>query len=376
MTRILMDGRYLGPRASGIGRYQRELVGQMQRLRPSLDFRFIVRHEGDQKPLSSSAGLKFDRAPYGPFTSFVLGGRLPQAGPVDLFHSPFHVLPRGVTCPAVLTLHDTFNFQQNKTSNYPPPISWGEWAYFLWAVPDSLRRARRVLCVSQTTADEIARLVPQTTGKLRVVPHGVAPVFRQLADREAVAARCAELVGSNEPFLLSIGGVSPNKNHERMLRAFAAAFPKGSRVTLAVVNRFGSPARLQALARELHVSERYVSLGSPSDEDLVRLLNGATGLAFCSIVEGFGIPILEAMACGCPVITSTISCMPEVAGEAAMLSDPYDVSDMARAMRRLVDEPSLREELRARGLTRAAKFTWEQAARSTLEVYDECLQSA
>jgi glycosyltransferase involved in cell wall biosynthesis len=376
MTRVLMDGRYLGPRASGIGRYQRELVSEMQRLRPSLDFRFVVRKRGDEKPLVSNGGLEFDHQPYGPFTSLVLGGRLPQAGAVDLFHSPFHVLPRGVKCPAVLTLHDTFNFQQNKTSNHPPPISWGEWAYFLWAVPDSLRRARRVVCVSQTTADEIVRLVPEVTDKLRVVPHGVARVFRQLEERATVASRSAQLVGSPEPYLLSIGGVSPNKNHERMLRAFAAAFPDGSSVRLAVVNRFGDPSKLQALASELGVAERYVSLGSPNDEDLVCLLNGATGLAFCSIVEGFGIPILEAMACGCPVITSTISCMPEVAGDAALLVDPYQVADISRAMTRLLSEPGLREDLRARGQARAAKFTWEQAARSTLEVYDECLKSA
>jgi glycosyltransferase involved in cell wall biosynthesis len=376
MTGVLMDGRYLGPRASGIGRYQRELVSEMQRLRPSLDFRFIVRHRGDEQPLASKGTLEFDHEPYGPFTSLVLGGRLQQAGSVDLFHSPFHVLPRGLKCPAVLTLHDTFNFQQHKTSNNPPPISWGEWAYFLWAVPDSLRRARRVICVSQTTADEIVRLVPPVRGKLRVVPHGVAPVFRRLEDRAAVAARCARLVGSSEPYLLGIGGVSPNKNHERMLRAFAAAFPAGSKQRLAVVNRFGDVSRLKAQARELGVADRYVSLGSPNDEDLVRLLNGATGLAFCSIVEGFGIPILEAMACGCPVITSTVSCMPEVSGDAALLVDPYDVGAIARAMQRLVSESGLREELQTRGSARAAKFTWEQAARSTLEVYDQCLTSA
>jgi glycosyltransferase involved in cell wall biosynthesis len=161
-----------------------------------------------------------------------------------------------------------------------------------------------------------------------------------------------------------------------MLRAFATAFPAGSSVRLAVVNRFGSPARLRALASELGVSERYVSLGSPNDEDLVRLLNGATALSFCSTVEGFGIPILEAMACGCPVITSTVSCMPEVAGDAAVLVDPYDVADISRAMRRLLTEPGLREDLRARGLARAENFTWQRAARLTLEVYDECLKSA
>jgi glycosyltransferase involved in cell wall biosynthesis len=376
MTTILMDGRYLTSRASGIGRYQRELVSEMQRLRPELDFRFIVRRAGDPAPLKASSELEFDHLPYGPYTSLVLDQRLWRAGSVDLFHSPFHVMPRRMACPALLTMHDAFNFEQNKTSNYPPPISWAEWAYFSWAIQNSLLRARRVLCVSQTTADELRKRVPSTRDKLRVVPHGVTHIFRPLADRERVATRCSALLGTAEPFLLSIGAVSPNKNHFRTLRAFAAAFPGDSPVRLAVVNRFGDPAPLAALARELGGAHRYLLLGSPADDDLVTLLNGASGLLFCSTVEGFGLPILEAMACGCPVITSRTSCMPEVAGDAALLADPHDAEDMASAMRRLMREPSLQGELRERGLERARRFTWTQAARSTLEVYDECLACA
>jgi glycosyltransferase involved in cell wall biosynthesis len=348
----------------------------MQQLRPQLDFRFIVRHEGDHAPLKSSREVVFDHWVYGPHTSLLLDRHLPRAGEVDLFHSPFHVLPRRVTCPALLTMHDAFNFEQNKTSNYAPPISWAEWAYFLWAIPQSLQRARAVLCVSRTTADEMHRRVPKASSKLRVVPHGVTRIFRRLDDREAVLERCAELLGSPEPFLLSVGGVSPNKNHFRMLRAFAAAFPPGSKVRLGIVHRFGDAAPLRKLAEKLGVAERYVPLGSPSDADLVTLLNGAKALAFCSIVEGFGLPILEAMACACPVITSTISCMPEVAGDAALLADPYDVADIARCMRRVVDERALSRELGARGQARAARFTWERAAKDTLEVYDECLECA
>jgi glycosyltransferase involved in cell wall biosynthesis len=373
---ILVDGRYLGSRASGIGRYNRELVAGMQSLRPELEFRFIVRRYGDGRDLKSKGSIEFDHEPYGPFTSLLLGKRLHLAGSADVFHSPFHVLPRALTCPSVVTIHDAFQFDQQKASNYPAPVSWAEWAYFLWAVPETLKRARRVVCVSQTTADEIVRRIPSVRDKLRVIPHGVTTLFRRLEDRAEVASRCEALLGSAQPFVLSIGGVSPNKNHERTLRAFASAFPEGSPVRLAVVTRFGSAARLVALARELGVSERYVPLGSPSDQDLVTLLNGAAALSFCSTVEGFGLPILEAMACGCPVLTSSTSCMPEVAGDAALLADPYSTRDMAAKLRALLDNDGLREDLRAMGLERVQSFTWEKAARATLEVYDECLASA
>jgi glycosyltransferase involved in cell wall biosynthesis len=373
---ILVDGRYLGSRASGIGRYNRELVAGMQRLRPELAFRFIVRRHGDGGCLKSKGSLEFDHEPYGPFTSLLLGKRLHLAGSVDVFHSPFHVLPRALSCPSVVTIHDAFQFDQQRASNYPAPISWAEWAYFLWAVPETLKRAGCIVCVSQTTADEVLRRFPRVRDKLRVVPHGVTASFQRLEDREEVARRCEALLGSAQPFVLSIGGVSPNKNHERTLRAFAAAFPKGSPVRLAVVTRFGSAARLVTLARSLGVSDRYLPLGSPSDQDLVALLNGASLLSFCSTVEGFGLPILEAMACGCPVLTSRTSCMPEVAGGAALLADPYRTGEMAEKMRTLLAEAGLREELRAKGLERARSFTWEKAARATLEVYDECFASA
>lgn len=372
----MADGRYLGSRASGIGRYNRELVLGMQRLRPELEFRFIVRRYGDGGGIRAKGSYEFDHEPYGPFTSLLLGKRLHLAGSADVFHSPFHVLPRALACPSVVTIHDAFQFEQQKASNYPAPVSWAEWAYFLWAVPETLKRARRVVCVSQATADEIVRRLPSVSDKVRVIPHGVTPLFRRLEDRVEVASRCEALLGSAEPFLLSIGGVSPNKNHERMLRAFASAFPEGSPVRLAVVTRFGSAARLVALAHELGVAERYVPLGSPSDQDLVALLNGATALSFCSTVEGFGLPILEAMACGCPVLTSNTSCMPEVAGDAALLADPFSVRDMAAKMRALLNNAELRTELRALGLERVRSFTWERAARSTLEVYDECLAGA
>ena len=360
MTSVMLDARYLGNKPSGIGRYCSEVVAAMQRQDDTLDFRFVLRRRGDAGALRGSHNEIFDAQPYGLRTSLLLGRQL-GARPADVFHSPFHVLPVGLSCATVVTMHDMFNFTQPRTSNMPFPISWLEWGYFLATIPASLRRADRVISVSRTTADLLIAKLPELRPKIRVIHHGVDPRFRRSDNKPIVGG----------PFMLSIGALSPNKNHMRMLEAFARAFPEPSEVRLVRVSRFGADATLLKRERELGMSHRIVSLRTPSDDEVIALLSAARALLFCSLVEGFGLPILEAMACGCPVLTSTRSCMPEVAGDAAELVDPYDVAAMARAMRRLHDEPDLRAELGARGLARAESFSWDKAAKLHRDVYAE-----
>jgi glycosyltransferase involved in cell wall biosynthesis len=372
MTQITFDGRYLGPEPSGIGRYARELVVGIKKLRPAWSWRLVVRHAGDETDLAPARIDLFDAQPYGPATSFRLARKLGPR-PSELFHSPFHVMPRGLRCPTVLTMHDAFNFEQPKLSNWPFPINWVEYGYFLWAVPDSMRRANQILCVSARTVDELVRYVPDCKHKMHVVHHGVSAQFQPAADPSHDRARASALLGFDDPFVLSIGGVSPNKNHPGMMRAFTKAFPSHSKVHWVSVNRFGDPKRLRLLARELGIENRYHPLSMPSDSDVLSLLRTAMFLSFCSLVEGFGLPIIEAMASGCPVLTSDVSCLPEVAGNGALLVDPTLVPQMAASMRKLADEPSLRDDLRGRGLERARAFPLEKAARLTVEVYEAAM---
>jgi glycosyltransferase involved in cell wall biosynthesis len=367
----MLDGRYLGPSPSGVGRYCREVVAAMQRQDPEVGWQFVVRHRGDESPLVSTRRVEFDSGAYGPRTSLALGRRVGRE-PAELFHSPFHVLPRGLTCATVVTMHDDFNFIQHRTSNYRFPVNYVEWAYFLLAVPDSLRRATRIVCVSRSTADALTRRMPEMRDKLRVIHHGVAEHFRVLAEDE-VAPTCQRLVGQ-EPFLLSIGPISPNKNHEAMLRAFAGAFDRRG-PKLVRISRFGDTTGLARTARALGVADRVVALERPTDEEVLRLMNGAAGLAFCSTIEGFGMPVLEAMACGCPVLTSNVSSLPEVAGEAALYCDPFDTDSIAAGMKKLIGDASLRDDLRARGFERIEQFTWERSAALHREVYREALDA-
>jgi len=371
---VMMDGRYLGPNPSGTGRYCSEVVARMQAQEPGLRWRFVVKHRGDEQQLAHEDVLPFDHEVYGPWTSFVLGGRLGRR-PADVYHSPFHVLPRGLDCPTVVTLHDMFHFHQPTNTSKSLVVSGAEWAYFLVAIPESLRRADRIVCVSRATADALLARYPELRSKVRVIHHGVTAPFGRLEPSPENAATRRNLVGER-PYFLCVGGMSPNKNHARTLEAYARAVgDRKDAPMLVVVSRRGNAKKLAQRAAELGVADRYLGIQTVTDRELAVLYNGATGLLFVSKAEGFGLPALEALACGCPVITSNVSAMPEVVGDAALLANPLDLDDVARQVRRLAFEPTLRDELSAKGLERAKSFTWETSAREHVEVYREAMSA-
>ena len=175
-------------------------------------------------------------------------------------------------------------------------------------------------------------------------------------------------------FFLSVGVLAPQKNLERLLRAFAQVRDGTTRLVLA-----GRPAGayadaiLRPLTRTLGVEEHVVFAGATDDEALCALYHAAVALVYPSLADGFGLPIVEAMACGCPVITSNVSSMPEVAGDAALLVDPRAVAALAGALEHLLAAPAVRADLAARGRARAALFTWDEAARQTLRCYGEAV---
>ena len=369
MVSVMVDARHMSREPTGVGRYCYEAVAAMQAQDPSIDWRFVLRRRGDEGALGSSRTVTFNALPYGLRTSLMLTAWIGKR-PADIFHSAFHVVPLGLRCATVMTMHDAMNRWQRQMSNYWFPLNWLEWIYYHSAIPLSLRRAQRVICVSKATADALVAWIPSVRDKIRVIHHGVGSQFKKIDESQVAAAR-ARLVGDGD-YILTLGSISPNKNQERLLAAYAAAFADGG-PKLVRVSRFGSGDYVRKKAQQLGVADRVVSLVSPSDEDLVALLNGALGLAFCSIEEGFGLPILEAMACGCPVLTSNVSCMPEIAGDAGLFADPLDIEDMAKAMRNLAGDAALRADLSARGLERVPHFSWERSAELHREVYAEAL---
>jgi glycosyltransferase involved in cell wall biosynthesis len=209
--------------------------------------------------------------------------------------------------------------------------------------------------------------------KIVVVHHGVAGRFRPHEDDRRSLVDGVQPDASQqpatprEPYFLYVGTIQPRKNLVRLLEAFAQLSPEAPRLVIAGKRGWLS-APIERRAAELGLAERVVFAGYVPDAELPGLLRGALAFVFPSLYEGFGMPVLEAMAAGVPVLTSSTSALPEVAGDAALLVDPCDTAAIAGGMARLAGDASLRADLRARGLARAAEFTWERCARETLAV--------
>jgi len=206
------------------------------------------------------------------------------------------------------------------------------------------------------------------------VPHGVEARF-QPPSRQQTAA-LADQLGLRQPYFLHMGTNKPHKNIANLVAAWEQ-LPEVLRRRYSLV--FGGTPDVRyptaaALAAQYGVSESVHELGAIAEADLPALYGGASGFIFPSLAEGFGLPVLEAMACGCPVACSNVSSLPEVSGEAALLFDPYNASAIARSLLLLAEKPELRSTLRQAGLEHAARYTWQTAATATLAVYQRAIQ--
>jgi glycosyltransferase involved in cell wall biosynthesis len=295
-----------------------------------------------------------------------LGPELARARP-DVAFIPAHVVPIGRPRNAVVTIHDLgyLAFPAAHTARRRLELHLTT----LWSV----RAARRVIAISAATRDDLVRHYRADPARIAVVHHGLSGAqFRPAAPDEVAAAR--ERHGLRRPYFLYLGTLQPRKNLERLIDAFARAAGSGAlgEAELVIGGRRGwLSEQIERRAGALGLSGRVRLAGYLPDADLPALLSGALAFAFPSLYEGFGLPVLEAMACGAPVLTSATSSLPEVAGDAALLVDPHDEAAIAAGLARLAADAGLRAELRERGLAHAARFTWERCARETLDVLRE-----
>ncbi|OPL19725.1 MAG: hypothetical protein AVO35_01760 [Candidatus Aegiribacteria sp. MLS_C] len=282
---------------------------------------------------------------------------------LDLFHDPVYPLPVALPVPGVITVHDLSGVTEPRL--HSPRVALAS-----RLLPLHLRRARRIIAVSEYTASEVRRLFPDTAGKIRVVHQGVSKGFRPVDDPRVLSDAAAEY-GLPDRFMLFLGTLEPRKNLERLLESFGSV--AGS-IPHHLVIAGGLGWKYRGLLRKIEDHprrDRILLTGFVRDRDLPALLSLADFLVYPSLLEGFGLPVLEAMACGTPVLTSSVSSLPEVAGDAALLVDPLSVDAISSGLMRMAGDDGLRDSLSGRGPLRAAEFTWERTASLTLEVYRE-----
>ncbi|MFN8514458.1 MAG: glycosyltransferase family 1 protein [Chloroflexia bacterium] len=283
----------------------------------------------------------------------------------DVLFVPAHVVPLAYP-RTVVTIHD-LGYRAFPEAH--PPLAR---RYLDWSTRWSAAAARRVIVPSEATARALTAAYGTPPERIVVIPHGYHPRFRPL-DAGTVDAGLARL-GIARPYLLFVGTLQPRKNLARVLAAFERLAAGGWQGRLVLVGQRGwlSDPIFGAIARSDSPAHGRIHLtGYLADGDVPIVYNGADGLVFPSLYEGFGLPALEALACGTPVLTSDTTSLPEVVGDAALTVDPLDTDAIADGMARLVGEAALRDTLRQRGLARAGRFTWRRAAGRTLAVLED-----
>jgi glycosyltransferase involved in cell wall biosynthesis len=279
---------------------------------------------------------------------------------VDLLHATVYPPP---FCPVdlIFTMHDASPFAHPEF--FPPAIR----RRLSFLVHRGLKKAKLIVCASTHARDATVERFKLPPERFLIIPHGIDERFHpgRAEEARAVVRERYKLV---PPYALYVGKLIERKNLVRLLEAYDQVHADAPELTLALCGRRFWDGRFfdEAVAR---VRGTVVELGHVPDEDLPLLYIGAEMLVYPTLYEGFGFPVLEAMACGTPVITSNVSSLPEIAGGAALLVDPYAVDDIAHAMRRLHADADLRASLRQKGLVHAAEFTWRAAAEGTLEAY-------
>jgi glycosyltransferase involved in cell wall biosynthesis len=355
---------------TGIGRYTVEFVSALAQLPDAPEI--ILLTAGGSGPLSS-IGVQTVTLPACRLLPALLTlGNALIAGQakrlkLDILHDPIGVTPFLFGgAKTVVTVHDVFALSIPGYSTQLDTLIYRHW------LPRVLPNVHAVVTVSEASQRDIMRYLRVPSQKLHITSEGATPLYRPAPPEQIAYVR--GVYGLPEHYLLFVGSIEERKNLRRVLEAYALVREQGFPHALVVVGpQKWKYAPILEKLRALHLEEAVIFTGYARQEDLPALYTGADAFVFPSLYEGFGLPVLEAMACGAPVITSNTSSLPEVAGDAALLVDPYDVSALQTAITQLLTQSSLRATLRAKGLARAQRFSWQHTAQQTLAVYHSVL---
>ena len=367
--RVGIDGRYIQDHFPGIGRYTYSLINALAPL--AADDTLVVLYNPalpnsryDLAALARYPNIELVRLDV---PTFSLAEQLHLPSLIshlscDVFHSPYYVKPYRLPVLSILTLYDVI------PTRYPAYYPRRTRLFIRWLQRLALRTAAHGIAISETTKSDFIHYYGLAPQHITAIPLAADDHFRPAEPAAIAAVRGRYSLPPH--YILYLGSNKPHKNLEALIDAFSRIPHRASRFTLVIAGawdpRYPEP-RQRAEISGLESVIRF--LGPVSESDLPALYSGATAFVFPSLYEGFGLPVLEAMACGAPVACSNTSSLPEIVGDAALTFDPTNVEAMAAALDRLLSDSELRAELRQRGLERAQRFSWAETARRTLEVY-------
>lgn len=356
--RVAIDGSSRQGRKTGIGVYTENLLGALRTAEPDIDI-FELNDGAD-------ANQRTDRRIWR--EQFALP-RLARQASADILHLPGFAAPARASCPVVLTVHDLIGVLFARDF---PPVARFYWSRWL---PFTLRFPNILIANSEHTRKDVINLVGVPPDRIRVVYPGRDERFRPIADREELAQVRAEM-NLPEPFLLFVGTLEPRKGVDTLIRAFARLASEILDSLVIVGKRGWYWEQTLALVDRLGLGRRIRLLDYVPDGTLPLLYNLAHAFVFPSRYEGFGLPVLEAMACGIPVVSSNAASLPEIVGDAGLLFPPDNVDALSHAIVRIVGDAGLRASLRECGLRQARRFDWTVSAHETAQVYRETYERA
>ncbi len=368
----IFSNHFIDTKGHGIARYVHQLYGATRRTVDDVHLIPVSSRKPEKKaaigPMVREHGHHF--LPWGRYATALSWGYLGRpflehwlGDPFDVVHAPNLGYPVPTKRPSVVTVHDVGPLMRPEL--FPRrSIRWMKIGF-----GHMVKNASAIICVSRATADEVISIGGLNLAKrIHVVHEGVEAVFSERPGMQCLRG-IENLPATGTPFLLAVGAVSPRKNLVRIIDAIdklKSDIPH----QLVLVGGIGwDDALIQQRLRDQSVSNRIHFLGYVTEEQLRALYHSADAFVYPSLYEGFGLPILEAMAASCPVITSAVSSMPEIAGDAAVLVDPLDVNSIAAGIKEVCLDTHLAEELRVKGSQRAETFTWEKCAQGVATVY-------
>ena len=361
--RIAVNTRFLLPSGlEGLGHYTHEVLKAMVKAHPEDDFIFYFDRPYDDKYLfCENVEARVVRPPARhPFLwywwfEWVLPNQLRKDRP-DVFFSPDGFASLHYSGKQAMVIHD-LGFE-----HYPHHVPYFARRYYQHFSPKYADHVDRIFAVSQSTKVDVVNRYGIDAEKIDIAYNGVRDHFRPLSEEEINEVR--KEYSQGEPYFLFVGAMHPRKNIGRLLQAFDLFAAENHEVRLLLTGRKAwMSSDIERIYKKMRFSDRVTFLGYLDEKDLAKVTGAAQAMVYPSLFEGFGVPLLEAMTSGVPIVTSTVSCMPEIVGDAAILVDPKMPEEIGQAMARMTRDADLRQDLIAKGLRRSADFNWQGTAK-------------